>query len=505
MSNPNFEYVPLTFITDQGEIKKQIRNTLILFYLVEKYHNPVRLETMIVGTQYGYNASALKSGINKFLRISDINESKVNWETVPYCNCDEEETYILKNDDILIARTGGTTGKSFKIDNPPANSVYAGYLIRIRAKQNINPDYIYLFLHSFAYWSQIVNLNERNFRPKANAENLKALILPDCPKIIQDDAVKISKGEPVQGYEDLYRKVDKIVHEYENTQEVQKLFTNQLSLLSTLNQAILQEAVQGKLVKQDPVEEPAGELLKRIKAEKAALQKAQGKGKSEKPLPPVRPEEIPFEIPGSWVWCRLGEIVRITGGGTPSMMNADYWNGEFLWVSPKDMKNEFISDTEMKLTQKGIDESSANLIPAGSILVVGRSGILKRKLPVAINLVQCTVNQDMKVLIPFLSEMNRYLQMMLFGIEFIILSRFVKFGMTVHSLKYDEFSQMPIPLPPLSEQRRIVAEIERQMAKTRALKEHIEASREATGQLLKALLHEAFEVGVDGGCKKDNR
>src|SRR5690606_22733526 len=314
MSHLNFDYVPLTFINDQEEIKKQIRNTLILIHLFEKYNNPVRLEQLIEGTQYGYNASALQSGKNKFLRISDIHESKVNWETVPYCNCDDEKTYLLKKDDILIARTGGTTGKSFKIDNPPAHSIYAGYLIRIRAKHGVNPDYIYLFLHSFAYWSQIVNLNERNFRPKANAENLKSLILPDCPSDIQTDAVRIANGESVKGYEELYSEIEKALSEYDKTQEVQKLLYNQLTQLDNLNQAILQEAVQGKLVPQDPKDEPARELLKRIKAEKATLRQAQGKGKKEKPLPPIKPEEIPFEIPENWVWCRLGEICVINGG-----------------------------------------------------------------------------------------------------------------------------------------------------------------------------------------------
>ena len=81
------------------------------------------------------------------------------------------------------------------------------------------------------------------------------------------------------------------------------LFADQLTQLENLNQAILQEAVQGKLVPQDPKDEPASELLKRIKAEKAKS------GKKEKPLPPIKPEDIPFEIPENWEWCRLGEIL----------------------------------------------------------------------------------------------------------------------------------------------------------------------------------------------------
>jgi len=187
--------------------------------------------------------------------------------------------------------------------------------IRIRAKEEVNPDYIYMFLHSFAYWSQIVNLNERNFRPKANAENLKSLILPDCPKSIQDEAVRISQGEKIKGYENLFSEIEKALTEYDKTQEVENLLTNQLTQLENLNQAILQEAVQGKLVKQDKNDEPASELLQRIKAEKLKS------GKKEKPLPPIKPEEIPFEIPENWVWCRLGDTV-------PGFPGCVVWIGE---------------------------------------------------------------------------------------------------------------------------------------------------------------------------------
>lgn len=304
----------------------------------------------------------------------------------------------------------------------------------------------------------------------------------------------------------------------EKENEADVLFADQLTQIENLNQAILQEAVQGKLVPQDPNDEPACELLKRIKAEKnniglkpsddRTLNSPAFKGratKKEKPLPPIKPEEIPFEIPESWVWCRLSEIVRITGGGTPSMMNSAYWNGDIPWVSPKDMKSEFIYDSEMKITEKAVRETTANLIPQGSILIVGRSGILKRKVPVAINKIDCAVNQDMKVYIPTLFEMNRYIQFMFLGMEEIILKRFVKFGMTVHSLKYEEFANMPIPLPPVSEQKRIVVEIEKQLAKTKQLKEYILSNQQATEQLLKALLHEAFvveETEVETGKKE---
>jgi len=110
-----FKFIPLTFQKDENEIKKQIRNTMILKYFYEKNKNVTKLEAIIDGTQYSYNASAIENGKNKFLRISDITDGKVEWETVTFCDCDDEETYFLYPDDILIARTGGTTGKSFMI------------------------------------------------------------------------------------------------------------------------------------------------------------------------------------------------------------------------------------------------------------------------------------------------------------------------------------------------------------------------------------------------------
>ena len=137
-----FKFIPLTFLKDEEEIKKQIKNTIILRYLFEQNNSTTTLAKVIEGTQYGYNASALVAGKNKFLRISDITDGKVNWQTVPFCDCDDESTYLLYPNDILIARTGGTTGKSFLITNPPLHSIFAGYLIRIRANETTSPQFL---------------------------------------------------------------------------------------------------------------------------------------------------------------------------------------------------------------------------------------------------------------------------------------------------------------------------------------------------------------------------
>ncbi len=285
--------------------------------------------------------------------------------------------------------------------------------------------------------------------------------------------------------------IDKINLQKISFGELSTELTHQLTLLKKLRQQLLQDAVQCKLVKQNKNDEPASELLQKIKAEKEKLI-AEKKLKKEKELPPITAAEIPFEIPENWVWCRLGDIGKITGGGTPSMANSDYWNGDIPWVTSKDMWTENIYDTEMKITKAGVHNSSANIIPEGSILIVGRSGILKRKLPVAINKIQCTVNQDLKVIIPHINSMSRFLQLSLLGFEKIILKDFVKFGMTVHSLKYEEFAQMPIPLPPLTEQHLIVQKLETLMQHCNQLEASIQQSQTQNQQLLQQVLREAL-------------
>ena len=486
MSKLNFDYVPLTFISDKLEIKKQIRNTLILIHLFGKYNSPVRLQNLIEGTQYGYNASALQSGRNKFLRISDIHESKVNWDSVPYCNCDDEETYLLKNEDILIARTGGTTGKSFKIDSPPINSIYAGYLIRIRAKKEVNPDYIYLFLHSFAYWSQIVNLNERNFRPKANAENLKSLILPDCERSIQDEAVRISQGENIKGYEELFSEIEKTLTEYDKTQQVENLLSDQLTQLENLNQAILQEAVQGKLVPQDPKDEPASELLKRIKSEKVKS------GKKEKPLPPIKPEEIPFEIPENWVWCRLGDVCEKIHYGFNASAKPNNEGVRLLRIT--DIQNNSVDWETVPGCEYTVSDLENYILKENDIVIARTGGTIGKTFLVKDIPLQSLFASYLIRAIPSNSILPEYAK---FFMECPIYWKQLydaAGGAAQPNVNGTSLSNLLFPLPQLSEQKRIVAEIEKQLAKTKQLKEHIIANQQATEQLLKALLHQAFEV-----------
>ena len=147
-----------------------------------------------------------------------------------------------------------------------------------------------------------------------------------------------------------------------------------------LRQKILDLAIRGKLVPQDPNDEHASILLERIKAEKERLIK-EGKikrsKKSAKTSDTPHYEKILFEVPDNWVWCKLEDIVSFGGGKTPSMDNKEYWhNGNHLWVTSKDMKYSHITDSLMKITDKALELMT--IYERGTLLVVTQvSQVLK--------------------------------------------------------------------------------------------------------------------------------
>lgn len=227
-----------------------------------------------------------------------------------------------------------------------------------------------------------------------------------------------------------------------------------------LPKSILQAAVQGRLVPQYLHDEPASVLLERIKAEKAKLTK-EGKIRKEKPLPPITEEEIPYDLPEGWAWCRLGEVIEQNiGGGTPSKGNSSYWNGDIPWASVKDLSSKTLSSTQDRITLLGLDSSSSNLIPPGNIIVCTRMGLGK----IAVNTIPVAINQDLRALSISNNIDKEYF------INFYSSLSIAGSGMTVKGISIDELHCMLLPLPPLAEQQRIVAKVDELMTLCNELK-----------------------------------
>lgn len=152
----------------------------------------VRWGNLAYSIQYGYNAPAQESGKIKMVRISDIQDNSVNWNSVPYCDISDEEieTYLLKENDILFVRTGGTVGKSFLVSNVPEDAIYAGYLIRTRYNAKLIPQYLKFFMESQLYWVQLQNGKTQGCQPNCNGQTLSKMMIPLPPIEEQQRIVK---------------------------------------------------------------------------------------------------------------------------------------------------------------------------------------------------------------------------------------------------------------------------------------------------------------------------
>jgi type I restriction enzyme S subunit len=245
--------------------------------------------------------------------------------------------------------------------------------------------------------------------------------------------------------EELLPYIDRYEQAWNELEELNKKFPDDLQ------KSILQLAIQGKLVEQRPEEGTAEELYRQIQAEKQRLFK-EGKIRKRKTLPEIVEDEIPFNIPESWKWVRINDVVLDDlGGGTPSRQNEAYWNGDIPWMSVKDYAlNTKIMDTLEKITEEGLLNSASNLIPANNVIVCTRVGLGK----IAINSVGVAINQDLRAL--FLpDQINKD-----YFVYYYSTLNIRGTGTTVKGISRDKLLGFLISLPPLGEQRRIVAKIE---------------------------------------------
>ena len=224
-----------------------------------------------------------------------------------------------------------------------------------------------------------------------------------------------------------------------------------------LKNSVLQRAIQGKLVEQRPEEGTGEELYQAIQAEKRRLIKS-GQLKKEKPSPEITEDEIPFDIPDSWKWVRLAEIGAVIGGGTPKTENAAYWDKNGIpWLTPADMKfisGKYAERGERNISKVGLENSSAKLMPKGTILYSSRAPI--GYIAIAAN--NISTNQGFKSLVPTIMDTNEFIYYSLIARTSDIISR--ASGTTFKEISGTEFGLTLIPLPPLAEQRRIVSKIE---------------------------------------------
>ena len=417
----------------------------------------VRLRSISQRINYGYTASAESKGNAKFLRITDIQNGKVNWNRVPYCSIsrDKLDNYILYPGDIVIARTGGTIGKSFLIEQVEHTSVYASYLIRLQLFPKIEK-YIKIFLESNFYWQQLSDVSMGTGQSNVNGTNLSNLIIP-LPPLAEQKRI-------VAQIEHALEKVEAYAESYNKLQELDRAFPDKLK------KSILQYAMQGKLVAQDPNDEPVEVLLEKIRAEKQKLYE-EGKLKK-KDLAEILTEkgddnspyqDVPYDLPESWEWVRLKTIYQVINGDRgknyPSKDKL-FENGEIPFINAGNIAIEVISSQNLLyLSEEQYNKLGNGKLIKGDVIFCLRGSLGKFGI---FNMEKGAIASSLVIIRPYYNnskDIDIYFSKYLASP--VLLSEIRKYnnGTAQPNLSAKALNNFFIPLPPLAEQKRIVSKI----------------------------------------------
>ena len=406
----------------------------------------VRLGDIADSIQYGYSAPARQSGRIRMIRISDIQNGKINWGAVPFCDILENDIgrYLVESGDILFARTGGTVGKSYLVRDVPQESIYAGYLIRTRFLKCVLPQYAKTFFESDIYWKQLKNGLIATAQPNFNGKKLASMLIP-LPPLAEQKRI-------VAKIEELLPLIDRYEKAWSKLEDFNRRFP------VDMQKSVLQMAIQGKLVDQRPEEGTGEELYRQIQAEKQRLVKS-GKIKKEKPLPEITDDEIPFDIPDSWKWVRLSKIAK-------AIVDCPHSTPKYL-----NLETEYCTIDTNCINEKGeiikwryVDADTyqvriARLVPQEDDIVYTREGSICRAAQLPGNKNICLGQRVMLVRCAH-GMLPQFLRRMLMSPAVITKLTEQQKGIGAKHVNVSDVCNLLIPLPPLAEQKRIVAKLE---------------------------------------------
>ncbi|HDM8240560.1 restriction endonuclease subunit S [Vibrio campbellii] len=326
---------------------------------------------------------------------------------------DESPEIMLQTGDVLVTKDGSTTGTTNLVRILPEPATVNSSIAVLRSKGAVESNYLFYFFVSDYTQNVITRMRGGMGVPHLFQADLRKFSMLVPPLLEQTQIANFLDHETA--------KIDTLI------EKQQQLIT----LLKEKRQAVISHAVTKGLNPDAPMKDSGVEWL--------------------------------GEVPEHWVQVPLKHLCRFSGGGTPSKDNLSYWtNGTTPWVSPKDMKTFWIEKTQDYVTDIAVKESSTSLVESGALLMVVRSGILQRTIPIAINTVPVTLNQDMKAL--------RFNDRMLatFAADYILgnveklLLEWSKEGATVESIEHEYLANSILPVPPIDEQRQIVDALTKQ-------------------------------------------
>lgn len=280
--------------------------------------------------------------------------------------------------------------------------------------------------------------------------------------------------------------VEKIKSIVSYQEEVKKEVEKQLKTISALKQSILQDAIQGKLVLQNPNDESAKKLLERIIVEKEELIK-EGKLRKEKPLPVIKSDEIPFELPKGWVWSRLKEIGITQTGTTPPTGERKYFGDKYPFIKPADITGKSINYYNEGLSESGVKKGV--LIRQDSVMMVCIGGSIGKCF---FTDRECSCNQQLNTVSPLGNIPSLFIYRLLSTDYFQERVKLDATGSATPIINRGKWENILIPIPPLSEQNRIVIKIESLMKICDEQEKNITEAKENINKLNQAILREMF-------------
>ncbi|MEG3850406.1 restriction endonuclease subunit S [Microcoleus sp. herbarium19] len=443
-----------------------------------------------VRIHYGYTASAtdIPTG-TKLLRITDIQNNSVKWDSVPYCNIDdsEEQKYLLSDGDLVFARTGATVGKSFLIEGCIPKAVFASYLIRIFLAEEIGRKFVYYFFQSHFYWIQINTGQVGIGQPHVNAQILSQVCIPLAP--LNEQRRIVAKLEKLLAKVDTCKeRLDKIP-----------------GILKRFRQSVLSAACSGRLTadwrENNPDVESAEELLKRIQEERKKryeemYEKARQEGKR-KPVKPKNLTSLPLELEGldklqiNWKWTTFNEVCDdITVGYVGSMAQEYVESGvpflrslnvkEFRF-EPKNLKyisNEF----HAKLKKSALSPGDLVVVRSGN---AGISCVIPETLKES-NCSDLVIARPSKGLNPF------YACIFINSSTTRVHIENTKVGIAQGHFNIESMRDTKLPLPPITEQQEIVRRVETLFKTADQIEQRYQKARTYIDQLTQSILAKAF-------------
>lgn len=424
---------------------------------------------------------------------------------------DYEANRFLRDDDLLWNSTGtGTIGRVIRLVGTPPNLVCDSHVTVVRCL-GVDPEYVRTWLRSDHVYGSI----EHRASGSTNQVELTAQIainqLVPLPPLAEQHRI-VAKVDELMALCDRLearRVAREAARDRLAAASLARLnmpdpdratFTddarfalNTLPALTTrpdqiksLRQTILNLAVRGKLVLQDPGDEPAPELQKQIAAERARLEKA-GVVRRPKPAATVADEERWFSTPSNWAWTRLVEIGQTRTGTSPSSSVPELFGDHIPFIKPADLDGNSISYDGPGLSSEGMSHS--RIAPANSVMMVCIGATLGKA---NVNDRQVCFNQQINSVTPFLENMHKFLLLVLKSPDFQALAWAHAGTGTLPIISKGKWEVLPIPLPPLAEQHRIAAKVDTLMALCDQLQAALATGDDTRRRLLDALLTEAL-------------